>query len=142
LLVSLIVSAVISALGDTIRTWVPQSPLVLQIANQVISFCLITAMFAMMYKLLPDVPIRWKDVIVGAAATAVLFTLGKFLIALYLGHSSVGSAYGAAGSFVVFLIWIYYSSLLFFFGAEFTKVYSRRCGSHMGQPAANPLASQ
>jgi len=129
LLVSLVASAVISALGETMRSIVPQSPFMLQIGNQLVSFSIITLLFAMMYKLLPDVEIMWRDVWSGAATTAVLFTVGKFLIGLYLGRSGVASAYGAAGSFVVLLIWIYYSALLFFFGAEFTRVYAVKRGS-------------
>ena len=138
LLVSLLISAVVSALGESIKAWVPQSPLLLQLSNQIISFAIITALFAMMYKILPDVPLRWGDVLVGAAVTALLFTAGKFLIGLYLGRSSVASAYGAAGSFVIILIWIYYSSLIFFFGAEFTHVYTRRHGSHHSSLVENP----
>ena len=133
LMVSLIISAVISALGESMKAWIPEYPLLLQISNQLISFGIITALFAMMYKILPDTPISWRDVWVGAAVTAVLFTLGKFLIGLYLGRSSMASAYGAAGSFVVILVWIYYSSMLFFFGAEFTCIYARQHGSHSGE---------
>ncbi len=145
LLVSLLVSAVISAVGETLRSFVPDSPWLLQFNNQLLSFGIITLLFAMMYKVLPDVQIRWRDVWVGAAVTAVLFTLGKFLIGLYLGRSSVTSAYGAAGSFVIVLLWIYYSALIFFFGAEFTKSYVQRHGaSRPPKPAAvvaNDLAS-
>jgi membrane protein len=86
----------------------------------------ITFMFAVIYKLLPDVTIAWRNVWTGAAVTAVLFTIGKTLIGLYLGRSSVASVYGAAGSLIVILLWIYYSAQIVFFGAEFTKVYSRR----------------
>jgi membrane protein len=78
----------------------------------------------MIYKILPDVKLGWRDVLIGAALTAVLFSLGKFLIGLYLGSSGMGTAYGAAGSLAVFLIWIYYSAQIFYFGAEFTKVYA------------------
>ena len=92
-----------------------------------------------MFKVLPDVRIRWRDVWVGAAVTAGLFTLGKFLIGLYLGYGSVGSAYGAAGSVVVFVVWVYYSSLILFTGAEFTKVYALRCGCG-AEPAENAEA--
>ena len=83
----------------------------------------------MIYKFLPDVRIQWRDVWIGAALTSVLFTVGKFLIGLYLGHSGVSSAYGAAGSLITVLLWVYYSSLIFFLGAEFTQVYARQYGS-------------
>jgi hypothetical protein len=91
----------------------------------------ITALFAAMYKVLPDVTIRWSDVWIGAAVTALLFTIGKLLIGLYLGHASVGSTFGAAGSLLVFLVWVYYSAQILFFGAEFTQVYARRYGSRI-----------
>jgi len=101
-----------------------------------VSFILVTALFAMIYKFLPDVHIRWRDVWIGAALTSVLFTVGKFLIGLYLGHSGVSSAYGAAGSLITVLLWVYYSSLIFFLGAEFTQVYARQYGSGV-TPAEN-----
>jgi membrane protein len=97
----------------------------MQTANALVSFVVIGLMFAVIYRLLPDVRLAWRNVWVGAAVTALLFTLGKSLIGLYLGRSAAASVYGAAGSFVVILIWIYYSAQVFFFGAEFTKVYSR-----------------
>ena len=93
----------------------------------------------MIYKVLPDVNIAWSDVWVGAVATAFLFTVGKLLIGLYLGHASVGSAYGAAGSLVVFVVWVYYSGQIFFLGAEFTKAYAKRFGSF--NRLANGVAS-
>jgi membrane protein len=98
-------------------------------------------MFAAIYRFVPDARISWKDVVVGALMTAVLFTIGKFLISLYLGQSSVTSVYGAAGSLVTLLLWVYYSSLIFFFGAELTQIYATRFGSGMtptenAQPAA------
>jgi len=100
-------------------------------ADFVVSLGVITFLFAMIYKFLPDVKIAWRDVWVGALVTGVLFTLGKFLIGLYLGSSAVGSAYGAAGSFAVFLIWVYYSAQVLFVGAEFTQVYAEHCGSRI-----------
>ena len=84
----------------------------------------VTILFALLYKLVPDVHIEWRDVIIGAAVTSLLFSIGKFLIGLYLGKASVGSAYGAAGSLVVFIVWVYYSAQIFLFGAEFTEVYA------------------
>ena len=101
----------------------------LQAATSLISFVVITGLFAMIYKLVPDVRLKWSDVIVGASVTALLFTAGKHLIGLYLGKASFGSTYGAAGSLVVVLVWVYYSSQLFFLGAEFTKVYTKKFGS-------------
>jgi membrane protein len=92
----------------------------------------------MMFKFLPDVKIRWRDVWLGAFVTALLFALGKFLIGLYLGNSSVSSVYGAAGSLVVLLIWIYYSALILFMGAEFTQVYATNYGGHV-EPAAGAI---
>src|SRR6185437_17177830 len=93
------------------------------------SFFVITFLFAAIYKLLPDVHLRWSDVAVGASVTSLLFTIGKQLIGLYLGKASFGSTYGAAGSLVIVLVWVYYSAQIFFFGAEFTQVYAREIGS-------------
>jgi membrane protein len=106
---------------------------VLPLANFVLSFAVITALFAMILKMLPDVRIEWSDVWLGAAVTALLFTIGKALIAVYLGRAGVTSVYGAAGSLVLVLLWIYYSAQLLFLGAEFTEVYSRRFGSRRGE---------
>jgi membrane protein len=100
-----------------------------------VSFVLVTALFATIYKILPAVRIAWRDVIVGAAVTALLFAIGKFLIGLYLGRSAIASSYGAAGSLILILLWVYYSAQIFLLGAEFTKVYAHRCGSR----SANPL---
>ncbi|HET7059285.1 MAG TPA: YhjD/YihY/BrkB family envelope integrity protein, partial [Nitrospiraceae bacterium] len=91
----------------------------------------ITLLFAMMFKLLPDAKIAWRDVWIGAGLTSLLFTIGKLLIGLYLGKSDVGSAYGAAGSLVILLVWVYYSSQILLFGAEFTSVYANRYGSRI-----------
>jgi membrane protein len=102
---------------------------VLEAVNFVISFCVITFLFAMIFKLLPDVSVAWRDVWLGAALTSLLFTLGKVVIALYLGRTTIGSAYGAAGSLVVVLLWVFYSAEILFFGAEFTKVWARRRGA-------------
>ena len=99
-----------------------------------LSFLVITLIFAAIYKILPNVRLAWSDVIIGACVSSLLFTVGKQLIALYLGKLSVGSAYGAAGSLVVVLLWVYYSAQLFFLGAEFTKVYARTRGSHRPAP--------
>jgi membrane protein len=104
---------------------------VLQAVNLLVSFGVTTLLFALLFKVLPDARITWKDVWLGAAATALLFTIGKYLIGLYLATSSTTSAYGAAGSLVFLLAWIYYSSLTLFFGAEFTQVYANRFGSRI-----------
>ena len=126
LLVSLAVSAWLAALGKFFSRLSPLPAATMETTNAVLSFVVITVMFAVMYKLLPDVKIAWRNVWTGAAVTAVLFTIGKTLIGLYLGRSTVASVYGAAGSLIVILLWIYYSAQIVFFGAEFTKVYSRR----------------
>jgi membrane protein len=97
--------------------------------NMLLSILVITGVFAVLFKYLPDVRITWGDVLLGAAFTAVLFTIGKFLIGLYLGKASFGSTYGAAGSLVIVLVWVYYSSQILFFGAEFTQVYARSHGT-------------
>ncbi len=128
LLVSLVISAVLSALQDYLNDWMPGMPALWQALNIGASFLLVTLLFAMIYKYLPDVKIIWKHVWIGAAVTAALFTAGKYIISIYLGQTAVGSAFGAAGSFAVLLIWIYYSALICFFGAEFTQVYARRYG--------------
>lgn len=131
LLVSLIVSTAVSALGTWATGLLPGSETLMQAVTFVVSFAFITLLFAMIYKFLPDVEIGWRDVWIGAVVTALLFTLGKFLIGLYLGKSSVASTYGAAGSLVIVLLWIYYSSQILFLGAEFTQVYASRYGSQI-----------
>jgi hypothetical protein len=109
----------------------PGGNVVWQVLNFVVSFGVVTALFAAIYKVLPDAEIAWSDVWVGAAVTALLFAVGKLLIGLYLGHASVGSTFGAAGSLLVFLVWVYYSAQILLFGAEFTQVYARRYGSRI-----------
>jgi membrane protein len=136
MLVSLVLSAAISAVGTYASNVIPAYEAVMQIGNFVIGFAITTVLFAMIYKILPDVKIRWNDVWIGALVTAFLFSIGRFLIGLYLGKSSVASAYGAAGSLVIILIWIYYSGQILFFGASFTKVYSESFGSK-APPKAN-----
>jgi membrane protein len=117
----------------------PGSDFLFQLLNQVISFAIITLLFGMIFKILPDVEIAWRDVWVGAAMTALLFSIGKYLIGLYLGNSSISSTYGAAGSFAVILVWIFYSAQILLFGAEFTQVYAKRHGSQI-RPADNAVA--
>jgi membrane protein len=127
LLVSLAVSAALAAVGTFMEGVLPTE--ILHVTNFIVSFAVITVLFAMIYKVLPDATIAWNDVWIGAGVTALLFTIGKFAIGLYLGKSSVASAYGAAGSLVIILVWIYYSAQILFLGAEFTEVYARRYGS-------------
>lgn len=128
LLVSLILTAVLSAVGNLLGGMMPGLALLWQVVNFVVSFGITTLLFALIYKVLPDAKFSWSDVWMGAAVTALLFTIGKFVLGLYLGNQTMSSAYGAAGSLVVLLIWIYYSAQIFFFGAEFTQVYARRIG--------------
>lgn len=137
LLVSLVVSAGLSALGDYLNSFIPGVELILQVANFLISFLMVSVLFAAIYKILPDRQLAWKDVAVGAAATAFLFTVGKTLIGLYIGSSSVASSYGAAGALVIVLLWIYYSSQIFLLGAEFTKVWASHHGSQEAFAARN-----
>ena len=129
LLVSLAASAWLAAVGKFFSRLSPLPVAVMETANALLSFVIIGLMFALIYKLLPDVRMGWRSVWVGAAVTALLFTIGKSLIGLYLGRSTVASVYGAAGALIVILLWIYYSAQVVFFGAEFTKVYSRRFGA-------------
>jgi membrane protein len=139
LLVSLVLTAGLSAMAKMFEGLLPGPEVLLQVLNFLISFAVIMGLFAMMFKILPDAQIAWSDVWVGAAMTALLFTIGKFLIGLYLGKSDVGSAYGAAGSLVIILVWVYYSAQILLFGAEFTQVYANRSGSRI-VPTANAVA--
>ncbi len=138
LLTSLVVSAALTALQDYLNAWMPGIPALWQIVNIVASFLLVAVLFAMIYKYLPDAKITWSDVWIGAVVTAALFTIGKYAIGLYLGQTAVASAFGAAGSFAVLLIWIYYSALISFFGAEFTQVYARMYGSRI-RPSSHAI---
>jgi membrane protein len=140
LLVSLVISAGLSAVQETIGNAIPLSEIFLQIVNLVISIGVITVLFALIYKFLPDAEIAWRDVWLGAFVTAVLFSLGKLLIGIYLGNSAVASSFGAAGSLVLLLVWIHYSAQILFFGAEFTEVYANNYGSKIvseGEEAAS-----
>ncbi|MBK8001628.1 MAG: YihY/virulence factor BrkB family protein [Verrucomicrobia bacterium] len=134
LLVSLILSAGLSALGNFMTGLLPAQEILWQWINFGVSFGVITLLFAMIFKVLPDVTIAWKDVWIGALLTALLFNFGKYLLGLYLGRSSVTSAYGAAGSLIIVLLWVYYSAQILFFGAKFTQIYSNRYGSRL-EPA-------
>lgn len=139
LLVSLVLSASLAALTKWVGGVIPQLAGAAEFGNFAVSIVVITLLFAMIFKWLPDVKLRWRDVWLGAAFTAVLFTIGKFAIGMYLGRSSLGSAYGAAGSFVVVLVWVYYSAQILFLGAEFVKVYVKHNGEL--QPKANVVPS-
>jgi len=129
LLVSLLVSALLAALGRYFGEILPIPEAALHALNLGLSFIVITFLFGMIYKLLPDVRLEWSDVAIGAAVTSLLFSLGKLLLGLYLGKSTLGSTYGAAGSFVIVLVWVYYSAQVFFLGAEFTRMYALQFGS-------------
>ncbi len=135
LLVSLIVDAALSALGAWLEARFSGAALVLGAANAVVSFGIATFLFGMIFKLLPNVELTWRDVAVGALVTGTLFTAGKVLIGWYLGASGVATGYGAAASLITILLWIYYSSLILLFGAEFTKAYAERHGSHRSAQA-------
>ena len=136
LLVSLLFDAALSAMGGWIGARLPGGEAVMHIAGIVVSFTMVTVLFAMIFRYLPDTRVEWRDVWFGAAFTSILFVLGKLGLGLYLGKGSVGSAYGAAGSLVIMLVWVYWSAQILFFGAEFTQVYARQHGSHAGHSDA------
>jgi len=127
LIISLLFSAALQAINTYVRDIVPLPSSVGPLA-ELISFALLMVLFALIYKVLPDVEIGWRDVWIGAAFTSIFFAIGKSLISLYLGRSSVSSSFGAAGALIAILVWVYYSTTIFFFGAEFTKVYARKYG--------------
>lgn len=133
MLVSLVLSSALAALGEWWGGAFESFKWLLQMLNFGVSLIVITVMFALMYKILPRVKIGWRDVGIGAAVTALLFTLGKFLVGMYLGRAGVASSFGAAGSLAVLLVWVYYSAQIFLLGAEFTWVYAHRLGSRQGQ---------
>jgi membrane protein len=135
LLVSSVANAVLAAIVQIFGDILPHQVYFLRAANALFSFGMVTLLCAMIYKVLPDTRIAWGDVLIGAVATSLLFTVGKFLIGLYLGYSSIMSAHGAAGSLVAVLVWMYYSAQIFYFGAEFTKVYAARRGLKSAQRA-------
>ena len=131
-IVSLAASAAITALSSSINGLLPFGSIVIEGLNVVVSFGLIALLFAAIYKVLPDRHLEWSDVWYGSYVTAALFTLGKSLIGIYLGSSAMASSYGAASALIIVLLWIYYSSLIFLLGAEFTRAYSARHGSQSG----------
>jgi membrane protein len=137
LLASLLISALLAGLDSVLTETLPFPPVVIQIVHLIVSFGIVTMLFAAIFKLMPDAQIAWRDVLIGAAITSILFSVGRQLIGLYLGNSSTTSTYGAAGSLVVILIWIFYSAQILFLGAEFTQVYAKKYGSkirYWGQP--------
>ena len=136
LLVSLVVTAVLSSFTGMLSSLLGDATFIAHAVDILVSFGFVTLLFALIYKYVPDVEIEWRDVWVGAALTAILFTIGKYLIGLYIGTSGVSSTFGAAGSLITILVWVYYSSLIFFLGAEFTRVYATQYGSGVA-PAEN-----
>jgi membrane protein len=140
LLVSLIASAALAAFGGWLEAQVTSLPIVLPLLDVTLSFAMTVVLFAMIYKYVPNEDIAWRDVWVGAVVTAFLFSIGKSLIGLYLGRSSFSSAYGAAGSLIVLLLWIYYSAQIFLLGAEFTRVFAYSQGSRTQKEASRAAA--
>ena len=129
LMVSLAVSTALTAFGNYLDAILPFGKIILTVLNVLVSLLLISCLFAAIYKVLPDRDLRWSDVVIGAIATAILFTIGKSLISWYIGSSAVASSFGAAGALIVLLLWVYYSAQTFLLGAEFTKVYATTHGS-------------
>ena len=142
LMVSLVASAILSALGKWWGSWFGGWEFLAHALDLVLSFGLMTVLFAMIYKIVPSVRIRWHDVWVGAAVTALLFAIGKVLIGFYLGRTAVASAFGAAGSLVLFMVWVYYSAQIFLIGAEFTWVYAHEHGSRRGARRSTEVATE
>jgi membrane protein len=134
LVVSLAVSAALTAFGERLNAVFPFGEAVMMALNAVISFVLLAVLFAAIYKVLPDRHLQWRDVLVGAAITSLMFVIGKSLIGWYLGSGAVGSAYGAAGALLVLLFWVYYSAQIFLLGAEFTKAFANRNASKEARP--------
>jgi membrane protein len=139
LLVSMVISTWITAFSALSASVLPAEEMLFHIANMLVSFLIITVLFAAIYKVMPDVRLEWRDVLLGGAVTSLLFTIGKLLLGLYLGRASYASMYGAAASIVVLIAWVYYSAQIFFLGAEFTYEFSCRHGSHKHkQPKLDP----
>lgn len=138
LLVSLLLTAILTAFTDWLGQWLPVTVGTAYLLDVLVSFLVITFLFALIFKLLPDVTVNWKDVSIGAVVTAVLFMIGKFLIGLYIGSASIGSIYGAAGSLVVVLVWTYYSSQILFFGAELIRAHANRSLWNPASPPGKP----
>jgi membrane protein len=143
LLVSLAVSTLLTALGDTIHLYLPGGEGLWSALDLLSSLTVISFLFALLYRYIPDAVVAWKDALLGGLVTSVLFNVGRYLIGFYLGRTNIGSAFGAAGSLVVLLVWVYYSSQIFFFGAEFTKTYATRYGSSIvPEPHAVPVTEE
>ncbi|HEX2036205.1 MAG TPA: YihY/virulence factor BrkB family protein [Chloroflexota bacterium] len=143
LLISLVLSAAVTALSAILRGFLPGGEGLWQVINFVLTYAVVTVLFAAIYKVLPDAEVAWGDVWIGAAATALLLVIGKQVIGIYLGHASVGAAFGAAGALLVLLVWVYYAAQLLFLGAEFTQAYARRYGSRIvPEPHAVPLTEE
>lgn len=138
LLISLIISASLSALSDISMAYMPESGFIMQAFNFIVSFSIISLLFSLIFKYIPDAYVAWRDVVTGAIITAFLFTVGKTAIGFYIGHSAFASSYGAAGSLVIILVWVYYSAQILFFGAEFTQVHAKRAGRKI-KPKSNAL---
>ena len=141
LVMSLAMSTALAAAGKFVGYLLPAPVILFEFVNTLLSLCVITLMMAMIFKVLPDTDIAWRDVWVGAAVTSLLFTVGKMLIGLYLGKSTMASAYGAAASFVVILVWIYYSAQILLWGAEFTYIYATKYGSKNGRSSKVQVGS-
>jgi membrane protein len=139
LMVSLVVSAALKALDTWLNGIMPGLHLIFQALGFLVSLLIIAVLFGAVYKVLPDRKLTWRDVAVGAISTAILFTIGKFLISLYIGSSAIASSYGAAGALIVILIWIYYSAQIFLLGAEFTKAYATTHGSQRTNPSSDAV---
>ncbi|MBV9964409.1 MAG: YihY/virulence factor BrkB family protein, partial [Alphaproteobacteria bacterium] len=145
LVISLALSAGIAVFGHWMESVFPGAKVLMAVVNFVITLVLLSAVFAAIYKFLPDKQIAWRDVAVGAVATALLFTIGKSLIGIYIGSTNVAESYGTAGSLIIILLWIYYSTVIFLLGAEFTRAYAEQFGSHAAEPqaeAAQPGAAR
>jgi membrane protein len=139
LLVSLLLDAALAAIGGQLQGMIPAGEVLGHVLHLVVSLGVTTLLFALMFKIIPDAKVHWKDVWLGGLVTAVLFTVGQFAIGLYIGKTSIGSAYGAASSLMIVLVWIFFSSCILFLGAEFTKVYASMYGSRI-EPTDNAVA--
>ena len=129
MIVSLLLNALVAAFGNFLSHYSNQfSAIMIQITDGILSFVATTFLFSLMFKMLPDAKIKWKDVLLGGLITSIFFTLGKLAIGIYLGRSNIGTIYGAAGSIMIIMVWVYYSSIMFYLGAEFTKVYAKLYG--------------
>jgi membrane protein len=141
LLTSLVVSTALAAVGNYLADKLPGSGVILEIVNFAVSLATITVLFASIFKILPDAPVAWRDVWVGAGLSALLFTVGKSLIGLYIGSSNVASSYGAAGALVVILLWVYYTAQILLFGAEITRAYAEHHGPRAPDPTHQAFAA-